>query len=75
MNTQTRLLATKVAQTFQGDEDRAWTTHQHPGQLTIADYRRLDRTELEKHRRRDLEKMRRRPRFWRCWCRSWGIQL
>lgn len=41
MNSEARIFATKIAETLHGDDDRAWTTH-HPGQMTVADYRRLD---------------------------------
>jgi hypothetical protein len=45
MTTTARVVATQIAGSFQGDQDRARTTHHHPGQMTVADYRALDKVE------------------------------
>ena len=42
MTAEARAFATEIVGRFHGPEDRAWTTHHHPGQLTVSDYRRLD---------------------------------
>jgi hypothetical protein len=44
MTTDPRLFAAELAETLYGLESRAWTCY-HPGQLTVSDYRRLDRFE------------------------------
>ena len=42
MTTEKRAFATRLAGAHCGEEDRAWTIHHRPGQLTAGGYRRLD---------------------------------
>lgn len=42
MTTDMRAFATRLAGSTLQPEDRAWTCHHRPGQLTVSDYRRLD---------------------------------
>lgn len=43
---ESRAWATKVHEAFRSEEDRAWTTHR-VGQMTIADFYRLDLADIE----------------------------